>query len=119
LELTVSSTAEAYAQFPELPIEILRQRTLGGGLIEFSLGTGALGVPGGSEGTSAIASINIPLHPVAIAGYIGLVVNALALLPTRSEYNTFGLRVFHVVVISPLMDPCFCSSQRRTVAAKV
>ncbi len=55
----------------------------------------------------------------AIAGYIGLVVNALALLPTGSEYNTFGLRVFHVVVISPLMDPCFCSSQRRTVAAKV
>ena len=60
LDVTVSSTAEAYAQFPELPIEILRQRTLGGGLIEFSLGTGALGVPGGSEGTSAIACINIP-----------------------------------------------------------
>jgi membrane-associated protease RseP (regulator of RpoE activity) len=90
LQFTVFSTAEAYAQFPALPLEILRQSTLGGGLIEFILGTGALSVPAGSEGTSAIASINIPLHPVAIAGYIGLIVNALALLPIGSEYRNIG-----------------------------
>jgi membrane-associated protease RseP (regulator of RpoE activity) len=88
LEFTVFSTSEAYAQFPALPLEILRQSTLGGGLIEFILGRGALNVPGGAEGTSAIASISIPLHPVAIAGYIGLIVNALALLPIGSEYQT-------------------------------
>jgi hypothetical protein len=93
LEFTIFSTAEAYAQFPALPLEILRQSTLGGGLIEFILGTGALSVPGGAEGTRAIASINIPLHPVAIAGYIGLIVNALALLPVGSEYTTHCLCV--------------------------
>lgn len=93
LEFTIFSTAEAYAQFPALPLEILRQSTLGGGLIEFILGTGALSIPGGAEGTRAIASINIPLHPVAIAGYIGLIVNALALLPVGSEYTRHCLCV--------------------------
>lgn len=86
LELTIFSTAETYAQFPALPLEILRQSTLGGALIEFILGRGSLAIPGGAEGTSAIQSINITLHPVAIAGYIGLIVNALALLPVGSEY---------------------------------
>lgn len=85
LEFTVFSSADAYAQYPALPLEILRQSTLGGGIVEAILGTGALSVPGGAEGTSAISSINIPLHPVAIAGYIGLIVNSLALLPIGSE----------------------------------
>lgn len=88
LEFTVFSTAEAAAQFPALPLEILRQSTLGGGIVEFMLGAGALAVPGGAEGTSAISSITIPLHPVAIAGYISLIVNSLALLPIGSEYST-------------------------------
>lgn len=87
LDFTLYSTAEASAQFPALPLEILRQSTLGGGIIESILGAGALSVPGGAEGTSAISSINISLHPVAIAGYIGLIVNALALLPIGSEYR--------------------------------
>ena len=87
-EFTLFTTAEAYAQFPALPLEILRQSTLGGGIVEFILGAGALSVPGGAEGTSAIATINIPLHPVAIAGYMGLIVNSLALLPIGSKYKT-------------------------------
>lgn len=86
LQFTLYSTAEAAAQFPALPLEILRQSTLGGGIIEYMLGAGALAVPGGSEGTSAISSITIPLHPVAIAGYISLIVNALALLPIGSKF---------------------------------
>ena len=88
LEFTIFSTAKAYAQFPALPLKILRQSTLSGGLIEFILGMGVLNIPAGAKGTRAIASINIPLHPVAITGYIGLIVNALALLPVGSKCQT-------------------------------
>lgn len=81
LELTVASDTSAIAMFPALPIDILRQSSLGGGLIEYVLGNGVLGIPGGAQGSQAVASINIPLHPVAIAGYVSLIVNALSLLP--------------------------------------
>jgi membrane-associated protease RseP (regulator of RpoE activity) len=67
--------------FPALPIEILRQSTLGGGLIEAVLGSDLLVVPDAALGTQAVAAMTIPLHPVAIAGYISLIVNALSLLP--------------------------------------
>ena len=73
------------ANLPCLPLDILRQSTLGGGIIDSILGAGILSVPGGSLGTPAIAAMTIPLHPVAIAGYISLIVNALALLPIGSK----------------------------------
>jgi hypothetical protein len=85
LEFTVASDSSAIAMFPALPIDILRQSSLGGGLIEYVLGNGVLGIPGGAQGSQAVASINIPLHPVAIAGYVSLIVNALSLLPIGSE----------------------------------
>jgi membrane-associated protease RseP (regulator of RpoE activity) len=69
---------------PALPLEILRQSTLGGGIINSILGNGALSIPEGAQGTAAVAGITIPLHPVAVAGYISLIVNALALLPIGS-----------------------------------
>mmetsp|Transcript_9466 Transcript_9466/g.23235 ORF Transcript_9466/g.23235 Transcript_9466/m.23235 type:complete len:980 (+) Transcript_9466:148-3087(+) len=64
------------ATLPALPLDILRQSTLGGAIIDQVI-TGSLYVP---EGASA-AGINIPLHPIGIAGFVGLIVNALALLP--------------------------------------
>ena len=70
---------------PALPLEILRQSTLGGGIINAILGNGALSVPEGAVGSQAVAGMTIPLHPVAIAGYISLVVNALSLLPVGSK----------------------------------
>lgn len=72
--------------FPALPLEILRQSTLGGGIIEMGLGNGALSVPVGALGTSAVAGMTVPLHPIAIAGYISLIVNALAILPIGSKF---------------------------------
>ena len=69
------------ATLPGLPLEILRQSTLGGGIINGILGNGALSVPDGALGTSAVAGMIIPLHPIAIAGYVSLFVNALSLLP--------------------------------------
>ena len=71
--------------FPSLPLEILRQSTLGGGIINAILGNGALSVPEAAIGTAAVAGMTVPLHPVAIAGYISLVVNALNLLPVGSK----------------------------------
>jgi membrane-associated protease RseP (regulator of RpoE activity) len=71
--------------FPSLPLEILRQSSLGGGIIENILGNGALNVPEAALGTAAVAGMTVPLHPVAIAGYISLVVNALSLLPVGSK----------------------------------
>ena len=85
LQLTAASDSSTIAMFPALPIEILRQSSLGGGLIEYVLGNGVLGIPVGAQGSQAVSSINIPLHPTAIAGYISLIVNSLSLLPIGSK----------------------------------
>lgn len=87
-QLTLGSDA---SMLPALPLDILRQSTLGGGIINAILGDGALGVPEGAVGTPAVASITIPLHPVALAGYISLVVNALSVLPIGSKYRNDGI----------------------------
>ena len=71
--------------FPALPLEILRQSTLGGGIIESILGNDVLSIPEGARGTALVNGMTVPLHPVALAGYFGLVVNALALLPIGSK----------------------------------
>ena len=84
-QLTLTSDP---SMLPALPLDILRQSTLGGGIIDAILGNGALAVPDGAIGTAAVSGITIPLHPVAVAGYISLVVNALAVLPIGSTYKT-------------------------------
>ena len=76
--LTLSSDP---ALLPALPLQILRQSTLGGGVIEAVLGADLLSIPRGAENTAQVAGIMIPLHPVAVAGFISLIVNALALIP--------------------------------------
>jgi len=89
-QLTLSSDPTL---LPALPLEILRQSTLGGGIINGILGNGALSLPEGAVGTAAVAGITIPLHPVAVAGYISLVVNSLAMLPVgskRTHIDAFG-----------------------------
>lgn len=68
------------ATLPALPLDILRQSTLGGAIIDNVI-TGSLYVPEGAP----TAGITIPLHPFAVAGYVGLIVNALALLPVGSK----------------------------------
>jgi membrane-associated protease RseP (regulator of RpoE activity) len=74
-------TANADPAFlPSLPVEILRQSSLGGGIID-SILEGILYVPDGAP----MDGIMISLHPLAIAGFIGLIGNALALLPIGSE----------------------------------
>lgn len=80
LETTVMMETSAQAQLPSVPVEILRSSTLGGGIIDFLLG-GVLNAPGGSV---------INLHWMAIAGFAGLMSNALSLVPIG---NTDGGRM--------------------------
>jgi membrane-associated protease RseP (regulator of RpoE activity) len=79
LQLTVGADASTSALFPALPLQILRQSSLGGGIIESVLGSGTLSIPNGAS--ELVNSINIPLHPVAISGFFSLIVNTIALLP--------------------------------------
>lgn len=76
-QLTLSSDP---ATLPSLPIDILRQSTLGGSIIDTII-QGALYVPDGASSSGLMVS----LHPLAVAGYISLIVNALALLPVGSK----------------------------------
>lgn len=74
LGITAASDAAQAADLPALPLYLLRTSTLGGDMIELFLGKGTL--------MQALPSDTVlPLHPFAVAGFTGLLVNALALLP--------------------------------------
>lgn len=73
LGITASMDMTSVSQLPALPVSLLHTSALGGGLIESFLGSGVL--------TSATLETVLPLHPFAIAGYAGLITQALALLP--------------------------------------
>ena len=76
------------ATLPALPLDILRQSTLGGAIID-NIIQGSLYVPEGAP----TAGITIPLHAIGIAGYVGLIVNALALLPIGCKHLVLSLSV--------------------------
>ena len=74
LEITASMDIAEQSQLPVLPVLLLHASALGGGLVESFLGSGVL--------TTATPETSVlPLHPFAIAGYAGLISNALSLLP--------------------------------------
>jgi hypothetical protein len=77
LEQQVFMDTAAQSQLPSLPVELLRSSALAGGLVEWLLGDGVLLSP---DPTALIR-----LHPFAIAGFVGLVSNALSLLPIGSK----------------------------------
>lgn len=79
LSMTAALDLDQHALLPVLPTYLLRSSALGGGLIELFLGNGSL-MQGLSEGSV------LPLHAFAIAGYVGVLMNALALLPLGSKY---------------------------------
>lgn len=85
LVLTATADASLVQSFPGIPLVILRQSSLGGGLIDIFLGNGVLNVPASAEGAQALASTLISLHPLAVAGFVSLLVNALALVPAGSK----------------------------------
>ena len=78
LELTAFMSPEAQSQLPGLPLQLVRSSALAGGMVEWLLGEGILALTP-NEGATVL------LHPFAIAGFVGLISNALALLPIGSK----------------------------------
>ena len=74
LELTAAMDMGQTASLPGLPVFMLQSSALGGGLIEMFFGNGVLGQGVSPEST-------LPMHPFAISGFLGIIGNALALLP--------------------------------------
>ena len=83
LEITAFMDTESQKQLPGISVEMLRISSLGGGVIEYLLGDGLLNSPNPADDL-------IKLHPFAIAGFAGLITNALSLLPIG---NTDGGRI--------------------------
>jgi membrane-associated protease RseP (regulator of RpoE activity) len=82
-------------RFPFTLLNVGRFLLQGGGLVDSILGNGVLSVSEGALGTPAVAAMTIPLHPVAVAGYISLIVNALAVLPIgTTDGGRMGLALF-------------------------
>ena len=77
LSMTASLDFTQASSLPVLPSDLVLTSALGGSLIESFLGRGAL-IQGEAQGF-------FPLHPYAIAGFLGILTNALALLPLGSK----------------------------------
>ena len=82
LQETAATEMNASLNLPGLPTYLLRSSALCSELVEFYLGKGTL-----LSGVSLPPEAILPLHPFAIAGYVGLIVNALALLPIGSKFD--------------------------------
>lgn len=85
LQMTNVADASVSAYFPSLPVALVKSSSLGGTIIETLTG-GAL--------SPLLGSDSLSLHPFAIAGYIGLLINALNLLPLGC---TDGGKMAHAV----------------------
>ena len=96
--LEATSTMTLGSQLPVLPVDLVRASSLGGGLVQFFLGNVAI-LP---QGPGAV----LQLHPYAIAGFIGLITNALALLPLGRKLSwsaTARLPSFAVCIVLPCL----------------
>jgi hypothetical protein len=99
LSITTSMDMAEQSQLPALPVLLLRASALGGGLIESFLGSGVLTT------ATPVTSV-LPLHPLAIGGYVGLISNALSLLPVGSKLT---LQQFYLFDSAHLAHRCpFC-----------
>jgi len=72
ITITASTGAEAYANLPALSLQVLRQSSLAGGLME-SVIPGLLNVPDAAGAIKPLTEVFIPLHPLAIAGFFWVV----------------------------------------------
>jgi len=87
LTLTMSmDVVQVSSSLPPVPVELLRTSALGGGIIESFMGSGVL---------DGMADSSLRLHPLAIAGFAGLMSNALALLPMgQTDGGRLSLTMF-------------------------
>jgi len=86
LVATSSAGVLELSTYPRLPVSFLRSSALAGGLVDAILG----GVLGGPDPSAAVA-----VHPLAVAGYAGIVTSALSALPVGStDGGRVGLAIF-------------------------
>ena len=78
LQLTTTVDPSTAQYLPSLPVGYVTQSTLAGTIIDLVLG--------GGDGIllNQDVATQIPLHPVAIGGFFGLIINALDLVPVGS-----------------------------------
>ena len=84
LQLTATMDAESFAKLPALPTSFLQSSTLISSIIDGVLDIGLLRAPD--------PTFPVPLHPAAIAGYMGLLFNTLNLIPYGSKFVKLLLR---------------------------
>lgn len=70
------------------------------------LGSSLVSLPSSESATEVAARMMIPLHSVAIVGYISLIVNAMNVLPIGSK---LFLLLLVVVMFAYLESNCFIS----------
>uniref|UniRef100_A0A7S3V6Z5 Peptidase M50 domain-containing protein n=1 Tax=Chaetoceros debilis TaxID=122233 RepID=A0A7S3V6Z5_9STRA len=77
LQLTVNMDATQLQYAPSVPVGFLNFSSLGGNIVDYVLS-------GGSDGGIILKqdpNVSIPLHPLAIGGFAGMMINALDLIP--------------------------------------
>lgn len=109
LQLTTTVDPETAQLLPSLPVGYLTQSTLGGTIVDLVLG--------GGEGIllNQDAATQVPLHPVAVGGFVGLIIHALDLVPVgstdggRMSQAVLG-RVWHLTFSGLVYAVMFISS---------
>ncbi|KAL9181292.1 hypothetical protein ACHAXT_010097 [Thalassiosira profunda] len=109
LQLTTTVDPSAAQVLPSLPVGFLTQSTLGGTIVDLVLG--------GGDGIllNQDAATQVPLHPVAIGGFLGMIIHALDLVPVgstdggRMSQAVLG-RVWHLTFSSLLFFGLFVTS---------
>jgi len=78
LQLTagVQTTSQAIASLPHLPLEFLQLSSLTSATIETLMGTDVL------LSLDPVSDNGVAVHPLVVAGHVGILLNALNLLPT-------------------------------------
>jgi len=87
LDLTAAATPDAAAYFPALPTSFLQASSLVASVVDSTLQNGLLQISN--------PATPIYLHPLAVAGYAGLMINALNLTPFgRTDGGRIALAMF-------------------------
>eukprot|EP00559_Dactyliosolen_fragilissimus_P002277 CAMPEP_0184859464 /NCGR_PEP_ID=MMETSP0580-20130426/4459_1 /TAXON_ID=1118495 /ORGANISM="Dactyliosolen fragilissimus" /LENGTH=715 /DNA_ID=CAMNT_0027356103 /DNA_START=379 /DNA_END=2526 /DNA_ORIENTATION=- len=77
MQLTTTMDASALQNAPSLPVAFLRLSSLGGTIVDYFLGGN--GIILGMDPASGV-----PMHPLAIGGFAGMMINALDSIPFSS-----------------------------------
>ena len=109
LQLTTTVDPTTAQLLPSLPVGYLTQSTLAGTIVDLILG--------GGDGIllNQDSATQIPLHPIAIGGVLGLIIHALDLVPVgstdggRMSQAILG-RVWHLTFSSLVFLALFISS---------